>query len=230
MLDGADPATRPADRHGDIPAHRRRRFDGPGPPARRARGTRSMPPISDVLRAAVHRARRRRACGPRATRCSRRSRRPRPASRAAIDAQRALDRHAWPDDVDGPGPDGPALGRGPPRRRRLRRVRRQPRGPVAAVGHGGQIVLSGPTRALVESSLPPDVRVRSLGPGHAQGRPAARAAVPARRPGPAHGLPAAARGRRRRSATCRSASRASSAATRTSSSSARSWTRPGSSP
>ena len=34
---------------------------------------------------------------------------------------------------------------------------------VAAVGHGGQIVLSGPTRALVESRLPPGVAIRGLG-------------------------------------------------------------------
>ena len=34
---------------------------------------------------------------------------------------------------------------------------------IAAVGHGGQIVLSATTRSLVESALPAGVRVRDLG-------------------------------------------------------------------
>ena len=65
---------------------------------------------------------------------------------------------------------------------------------IAAVGHGGQIVLSGPTRALVESSLPPGRRPARPRPSPAQGRPTAGAAVPARGPGAPHRLPAAARG------------------------------------
>ena len=82
---------------------------------------------------------------------------------AAVDAQRALAGHDWPPDVavrvrmglhsgeahlagdDYGGFD----------------VNRAAR--IAAVGHGGQIVLSGPTRGLVESSLPPGVRLRDLG-------------------------------------------------------------------
>ena len=34
---------------------------------------------------------------------------------------------------------------------------------VAAVGHGGQIVVSGPTEALVSSSLPSGITLRDLG-------------------------------------------------------------------
>ena len=82
---------------------------------------------------------------------------------AAVDAQRSLDGHDWPEGVDVrvrmglhsgeahlAGDDYGGFD-----------VNRAAR--VAAVGHGGQIVLSGPTWALVESSLPPDIRLRSLG-------------------------------------------------------------------
>jgi len=34
---------------------------------------------------------------------------------------------------------------------------------IAAAGHGGQILLSDSTRALVEASLPPDLHLRDLG-------------------------------------------------------------------
>jgi len=84
-------------------------------------------------------------------------------ARAAIDAQLALDRHAWPDGVDVrvrmglhsgeahlAGDDYGGFD-----------VNRAAR--IAAIGHGGQIVLSGATQALVESSLPDGVRPRSLG-------------------------------------------------------------------
>lgn len=86
-----------------------------------------------------------------------------PAVHAAIDLQRSIAGHAWP--------DGAAV--------RVRAglhtgeahlagddyggfdVNRAAR--IAAVGHGGQIVLSDPTRALVEPELPDGVSLRDLG-------------------------------------------------------------------
>jgi class 3 adenylate cyclase len=85
------------------------------------------------------------------------------AIRAAIDAQQALHEHAWP--VDG----------GPRVRMGLHSgeahlsgddyggldVNRAAR--IAGVGHGGQIVVSAPTRALVTDALPAGVLLRDLG-------------------------------------------------------------------
>ena len=34
---------------------------------------------------------------------------------------------------------------------------------IAAAGHGGQVLISGATRMLVESSLPPDIGLEDLG-------------------------------------------------------------------
>ncbi len=82
---------------------------------------------------------------------------------AAIEAQRALAAHAWPQDGDVrvrmglhtgeahlAGDDYGGFD--------VNRVAR-----IAAVGHGEQIVLSETTRSLVESALPAGVRVRDLG-------------------------------------------------------------------
>ena len=193
MHDGAPAATRPADRHGDVPADRRRRLDGPGPPAGRrvGRGQRRPPRPHPRCRGATTAASR---SAPRATRCSRPFPRRRPGRRAAIDAQRALAGRDWPDDVSVrvrmglhsgeahlAGDDYGGFD-----------VNRAAR--VAAVGHGGQIVLSGPTRALVESSLPGRRQPAEPWPSPAQGRPTAGAAVPARGPRAPHRFPAAARG------------------------------------
>jgi predicted ATPase/class 3 adenylate cyclase len=85
------------------------------------------------------------------------------AIRAAIDAQRALHQHAWP--VDG----------GPRVRMGLHsgeahlsgddyggfEVNRAAR--IAGAGHGGQIIVSAPTRALVADALPAGTLLRDLG-------------------------------------------------------------------
>lgn len=85
------------------------------------------------------------------------------ALRAAIEGQRGLDAHPWPDEgrilvrmavhsgeAHLAGDDYGGFD-----------VNRAAR--IAAVGHGGQIVVSGTTQALVASSLPPDITLRDLG-------------------------------------------------------------------
>ena len=85
------------------------------------------------------------------------------AVEAAVDAQRALANQPWPDgavvrvrmglhtgEAHLAGDDYGGFD--------VNRVAR-----IAAVGHGGQIVLSATTRSLVESSLPDGVRLRDLG-------------------------------------------------------------------
>lgn len=85
------------------------------------------------------------------------------AVRAAIDCQRALYAHAWPagakvrvrmglhsGEAHLAGDDYGGFD-----------VNRAAR--IASVGHGGQIVISGPTQALVATSLPADVSLRDLG-------------------------------------------------------------------
>jgi predicted ATPase/class 3 adenylate cyclase len=87
----------------------------------------------------------------------------RAAVAAAIDAQRALHSHDWPDRVDVrvrmglhsgeaylAGDDYGGF-----------EVNRSAR--IAAAGHGGQIVLSETTQALVGDALPDGVRIRALG-------------------------------------------------------------------
>ncbi|MEO8437775.1 MAG: AAA family ATPase, partial [Chloroflexota bacterium] len=82
---------------------------------------------------------------------------------AAIDGQRALIDHPWPEGVEVRVRMGLHSGEG-----HLAGddyggfdVNRAAR--VGAVGHGGQIVISGPTQGLVASSLPPDIGLRDLG-------------------------------------------------------------------
>jgi class 3 adenylate cyclase len=83
---------------------------------------------------------------------------------AAVAAQRALAARAWPDDAQVRVRMGLHSGEG-------RRggdnyigldVHRAAR--IAAAGHGGQVVVSDATRALVEPTLPEGVRLRDLGP------------------------------------------------------------------
>lgn len=85
------------------------------------------------------------------------------ALRAAVQAQRGLASHAWPDgDVirariglhtgEGILSDGNYVGLD---------VHRAAR--IAAVGHGGQVLISDTTRVLAESGLPADVGLRDLG-------------------------------------------------------------------
>jgi predicted ATPase/class 3 adenylate cyclase len=82
---------------------------------------------------------------------------------AAIDVQRGLSVHAWPDDAIVRARVGLHTGEA-----HLAGddyggfdVNRAAR--VAAVGHGGQIVLSDPTRALVDGELPAGATIRDLG-------------------------------------------------------------------
>ena len=109
---------------------------------------------------------------------------------AAIEAQRALATHAWPQDGDVRVRMGLHTGEA-----HLAGddyggfdVNRAAR--IAAVGHGEQIVLSETTRSLVESALPAGVRVRDLGRHALKDIPVAGAPVPARRPRVAHRVPA----------------------------------------
>ncbi len=82
---------------------------------------------------------------------------------AAVAAQKELAAHAWPEGVavrvrmglhagDGVVHDGAYVGID------LHRTAR-----IAAAGHGGQILISDPARALVEQSLPAGVELRDLG-------------------------------------------------------------------
>ena len=74
---------------------------------------------------------------------------------------------------------------------------------LLAIGHGGQVLVSGTTAALVADDLPPTSRADR--PGRASpARPGpARARLPARRAGPAARVPAAPLRRRRTPRTCR---------------------------
>jgi predicted ATPase/class 3 adenylate cyclase len=85
------------------------------------------------------------------------------AVRAAVDGQRGLAAHRWPSDAPVRVRMGLHTGEA-----HLAGddyggfdVSRAAR--IAAVGHGGQIILSGTTGALATSSLPPDVGLRDLG-------------------------------------------------------------------
>jgi predicted ATPase/class 3 adenylate cyclase len=83
---------------------------------------------------------------------------------ATVAAQRALASHDWPPDAPVRVRMGLHTGEGvlaPPDDYIGIDVHRAAR--VAAAGHGGQVLLSATTRALVEGSLPPDVTVRDLG-------------------------------------------------------------------
>ena len=109
----------------------------------------------------------------------------RAAVSAAIAAQRALVAHPWPDGADlrvrmGLHSGEAYLAGDDYGGFEVNRAAR-----IAAAGHGGQIVLSETTRALVADALPDgvaDARPRAARP---PGRAASRAPVPARRSGPA---------------------------------------------
>ena len=123
--------------------------------------------------------------------------RPRSAVAAAVAAQRGLVAEPWPDDADGPGPDGPAHGRGDRGRRQPRRPRHQSRrADRRRSAHGGQILVSDATRALVAGALPDGVRLRDLGEVRLRDLQAPGAAEPGRCRRAAVGLPAAAVRRR----------------------------------
>jgi class 3 adenylate cyclase len=90
-------------------------------------------------------------------------RRARDAVAAAVAAQRALSGHPWPEGVQvrvrmGLHSGEPNVGADRYTGLGVHRAAR-----VAAVAHGGQILLSETTRSLVEDDLPPAVRLRELG-------------------------------------------------------------------
>ena len=82
---------------------------------------------------------------------------------AAVDAQRALAADAMAATAPISRPDGAAHRRGPPAGDDYGGFDVNRAARVAAAGHGGQIVLSETTRALVADALPEGVAVRDLG-------------------------------------------------------------------
>jgi len=85
---------------------------------------------------------------------------------AAVEAQQALERHPWPDDAQVRVRMGLHTGeavRGGDGYVGLD-VHRTAR--IAGAGHGGQVILSETTRALVEHALPAGVTLRDLGEHH----------------------------------------------------------------
>ena len=89
--------------------------------------------------------------------------RARDAVAAAVEAQRALAVHAWPDGWDvrvrmGLHTGEPVVGDEGYTGLDVVRAAR-----IAAVGHGGQVLLSETTRALIGPELPPGVSARALG-------------------------------------------------------------------
>ena len=87
------------------------------------------------------------------------------AAAACIAAQRALAAHPWPADARirvrmglHTGEATPTPGGGDYTSLEVHRAAR-----IAAAGHGGQILVSETTRALIGSTLPPDVTIRDLG-------------------------------------------------------------------
>jgi class 3 adenylate cyclase len=84
----------------------------------------------------------------------------------AVDAQRQLATHAWPEGVDvrirmGLHTGEPTVGEEGYLGMDVVRAAR-----ICSAGHGGQILLSETTRALVGNSLPDGVSIRDLGQAH----------------------------------------------------------------
>ncbi len=82
---------------------------------------------------------------------------------AAVAAQRALAGHDWPDDARPRVRMGLHTGEALLSERRYVGVAVHRAQRVSAAGHGGQVLLSSPTREMVEDELPPGVGVRDLG-------------------------------------------------------------------
>ena len=91
-------------------------------------------------------------------------RRPLDAVTAAIDAERAIETETWPDGVDVHVRMGIHTGE-------IEQVGSDVIGydinrtaRIASIAHGGQVLVSDATRALIADALPPDVTLRDLGP------------------------------------------------------------------
>lgn len=85
------------------------------------------------------------------------------AIRAAVDTQRGLAAHDWPDGVSLRVRMGLHTGEGVPGGGDYIGIDVNRAARIAAVGHGGQILLSDATRGLVEHSLPEGTSLRDLG-------------------------------------------------------------------
>ncbi len=90
---------------------------------------------------------------------------------AAVDIQRAMRARAWPDDLDVRVRAGIHSGRPTLTETGYVGLSVHTVSRVCFVGHGGQILISGRSKAAVERSLPIGVRVRSLGRHRLAGLP-----------------------------------------------------------
>jgi YVTN family beta-propeller protein len=90
-------------------------------------------------------------------------RRAKDAVAAAVDAQRDLAAHPWPDDVQLLVRMGLHTGEPQVGEQRYVGIGVHKAARIGAAGHGGQVLLSRTTRELVEDELPPGVMVRDLG-------------------------------------------------------------------
>ena len=84
--------------------------------------------------------------------------------RAAVRAQRALSSERWPGGALVPVRMGLHTGEGIPAGDTYVGLDVHRAARIAAAGHGGQVLVSDATRALIEHVLPTDVRLRDLGP------------------------------------------------------------------
>ncbi len=102
---------------------------------------------------------------------------------AAVDAQRDLAAHAWPEDAAVAVRMG--LHTGEPRVGGERYVGMgvHKAARIGAAGHGGQVLLSRTTRELVEDELPAGVTIRDLGERRLKDVAVTRAPLSARDPG-----------------------------------------------
>jgi peptide/nickel transport system substrate-binding protein len=89
--------------------------------------------------------------------------RARDAVAAAVEVQRALGSQAWPDERDVRVRIGMHTGEASPSDGRYVGLAVHRAARIAAAGHGGQILLSGSTRDVVEDDLPSEQRLSDLG-------------------------------------------------------------------
>ena len=82
---------------------------------------------------------------------------------SAVEAQRALAQHAWPNGVQVRVRMGLHSGEPRPSGKRYVGFGVHRAARIGAAGHGGQILLSNATRELVQDELPPDTALRDLG-------------------------------------------------------------------
>ena len=88
---------------------------------------------------------------------------PAQAVRAAVTAQRAIHGHDWPDGVELRVRMGIHTGEGTLGGDDYLGIDVNRAARIGAAGHGGQLLVSGPARALIEHSLPEGIELRDLG-------------------------------------------------------------------